>query len=135
MSWQKPPDQRSRCGRGGSDRASLYDEISDRIIAKLEEGRVLWVQPWGTAAAKASLALPMHSSNKTADGRQERLDQDGDPKATSLDQVHQLMTAAISTAAAKLIASLSQRVATRRQSLSLHKAGLIRFLLQQASAS
>ena len=44
--------------RAGQDRASLYDEITDKIIAELEAGRVPWVQPWGTAAAKAPLAVP-----------------------------------------------------------------------------
>jgi len=26
---------------------SLYDEITGKIIAELEAGRVPWVQPWG----------------------------------------------------------------------------------------
>ena len=47
---------------GGSDRAGLYDEITDRIIAELEEGRLPWVQPWGGAGAQASLALPCNAS-------------------------------------------------------------------------
>jgi antirestriction protein ArdC len=42
----------------GENRTSLYDEITDKIIAELEAGRVPWVQPWGTAAAKAPLAMP-----------------------------------------------------------------------------
>ena len=41
--------------RTGQDRTSLYQEITDKIIAELEAGRVPWVQPWGTAAAKAPL--------------------------------------------------------------------------------
>jgi N-terminal domain of anti-restriction factor ArdC/Type IV secretory system Conjugative DNA transfer len=48
--------------RAGQDRASLYDEITDKIIAELEAGRVPWVQPWGTAAARASLAIPKNAS-------------------------------------------------------------------------
>jgi antirestriction protein ArdC len=48
--------------RAGQDRATLYDEITDRIIAELEVGRVPWVQPWGTAAAKAPLAMPKNAS-------------------------------------------------------------------------
>ena len=48
--------------RAGQDRATLYDEITDNIIAELEAGRVPWVQPWGTAAAKAPLALPKNAS-------------------------------------------------------------------------
>lgn len=46
----------------GQDRANLYDEITDKIIAELEAGRVRWVQPWGTAAAKARLAMPKNAS-------------------------------------------------------------------------
>src|SRR5260370_9438659 len=48
--------------RAGQGRASLYDEIPDKIIAELETGRVPWVQPWGTAAAKAPLAMPKNES-------------------------------------------------------------------------
>ena len=48
--------------RAGQDRATLYDEITDRIIAELEAGLVPWVQPWGTAAAKAPLAMPKNAS-------------------------------------------------------------------------
>ena len=48
--------------RAGQDRANLYHEITDRIIAELEAGRVPWVQPWGTAAAKAPLAMPKNAS-------------------------------------------------------------------------
>jgi antirestriction protein ArdC len=48
--------------RAGADRASLYDEITGKIIAELEAGRVPWVQPWGTAAAKAPLAMPSNAS-------------------------------------------------------------------------
>jgi antirestriction protein ArdC len=52
--------------RTGEDRTSLYDEITNKIIAELEAGRVPWVQPWGTTAAKASLAMP----KSAATGRQ-----------------------------------------------------------------
>jgi antirestriction protein ArdC len=48
--------------RTGEGRASLYDEITDKIIAELEAGRVPWVQPWGTAAAKAPLAMPKNAA-------------------------------------------------------------------------
>ena len=52
--------------RSGQDRASLYQEITDKIINELEAGRVPWVQPWGTQTAKASIAMPKN----TASGRQ-----------------------------------------------------------------
>jgi antirestriction protein ArdC len=55
-----------RNARAGADRASLYDDITNKIIAELEAGRVPWVQPWGTAAAKAPLAMPANA----ATGRQ-----------------------------------------------------------------
>ena len=48
--------------RTGRDRTSLYQEITDEIIAELEAGRVPWVQPWGTAAAKASLTMPKNAA-------------------------------------------------------------------------
>jgi antirestriction protein ArdC len=50
--------------RTGQDRANLYDEITEKIIAELEAGRVPWVQPWGTAAAKAPLAMPNASTDR-----------------------------------------------------------------------
>lgn len=54
--------RRTASARPGQDRASLYDEITDKIIAELEAGRVPWVQPWGTAAAKAPLAMPRNAA-------------------------------------------------------------------------
>jgi antirestriction protein ArdC len=48
--------------RSGNDRSSLYEEITGKIIAELEAGRIPWVQPWGTAAAKAPLAMPQNAS-------------------------------------------------------------------------
>ncbi len=51
----------STSGRAGKDRASLYAEITDRIIAEPETGLVPWVQPWGTAAIKAPLAMPRNA--------------------------------------------------------------------------
>jgi antirestriction protein ArdC len=43
------------------DRTGLYQEITDKIIAELEAGRAPWVQPWGTAAARAPLGLPRNA--------------------------------------------------------------------------
>ena len=57
--------------RSGQDRTSLYDEITDKIIAELEAGRVPWVQPWGTAAAKAPLAMPKNATTDSAVLRRE----------------------------------------------------------------
>ncbi|MGH7101452.1 MAG: ArdC family protein [Acetobacteraceae bacterium] len=44
------------------DRASLYQEITDRIIAELEQGRVPWVQPWGSVGLAAPLGLPQNAA-------------------------------------------------------------------------
>lgn len=49
--------------RTGQDRATLYDKITDKIIAELEAGRVPWVQPWGTEAAKAPLSMPRNAAS------------------------------------------------------------------------
>ncbi len=42
------------------ERGSLYQEVTDRIIAELEQGRVPWVQPWGQG--KARLGLPRNAA-------------------------------------------------------------------------
>lgn len=42
------------------ERGSLYQEVTDRIIAELEQGRFPWVQPWG--GASASLGLPQNAA-------------------------------------------------------------------------
>jgi N-terminal domain of anti-restriction factor ArdC len=44
-----------------SDRASLYQEITDKIIRELEQGRVPWVQPW--AGVSAPLGLPKNATS------------------------------------------------------------------------
>ena len=55
--------QRRRVGaRTGEGRAGLYEEITSKIIGELEAGRVPWVQPWGTQATKAQLALPRNAT-------------------------------------------------------------------------
>ncbi|QIK41114.1 ArdC family protein [Pontivivens nitratireducens] len=51
-----------RAARKSGPRTNLYDDITDKIIAELEEGRLPWVQPWGTAAAQAPLAMPRNAS-------------------------------------------------------------------------
>jgi antirestriction protein ArdC len=50
--------------RAGRDRPSLYQEITDKAIAEPEASRVPWVQPWGDAAAKASLAMPKNAATQ-----------------------------------------------------------------------
>lgn len=41
-------------------RPSLHQEVTDRIIVELEQGRVPWVQPWGTA--RAGIGLPHNAA-------------------------------------------------------------------------
>jgi antirestriction protein ArdC len=48
--------------RSGSGRTSLYDEITGKILTELEAGRLPWIRPWGTAAAKAPLAMPKNAA-------------------------------------------------------------------------
>ena len=43
-----------------SDRTTLYQEITDKIVTELEQGRVPWVQPW--AGAPAPLGLPKNAA-------------------------------------------------------------------------
>src|SRR5467141_1409696 len=47
-----------------SDRASLYQEITDKIITELEQGRVPWVQPWG--GVTSPLGLPRNAATRRA---------------------------------------------------------------------
>jgi antirestriction protein ArdC len=44
----------------GPGRETIYQEVTDRIIAELEAGRVPWVQPWG--AARAGIGLPRNAA-------------------------------------------------------------------------
>lgn len=48
--------------RSGLDRASFYDDITTRIIAELEAGRVPWVQPWDSTAISAPLGMPANAA-------------------------------------------------------------------------
>jgi antirestriction protein ArdC len=43
----------------GEPRASLYDEVTARIVAELEAGRIPWVQPW--SGANCGPALPRNA--------------------------------------------------------------------------
>lgn len=54
--------RQDRAPREGGARSSIYDDITHKIIAELEAGRLPWVQPWGTASAKAPLALPRNAA-------------------------------------------------------------------------
>ncbi|MEP9403651.1 ArdC family protein [Sphingomonas sp. VNH70] len=49
---------------GSEARATLYDEVTGRIVAELEAGRFPWVQPWDAAAAVPG--LPRNASSGRA---------------------------------------------------------------------
>ena len=48
------------CARPGQNRTSLYQEITDKIIAELEAGRL----PWGTSAVQAPPAMPKNAATQ-----------------------------------------------------------------------
>ena len=48
--------------RPGQDRTSLYEDITNKIIAELEAGRLPWVQPWGSSGVSAPLAMPKNAA-------------------------------------------------------------------------
>src|SRR5690606_1482274 len=52
--------RRAACAAPATARASLYDEVTERIVAELEAGRVPWVQPWGTPGTVGP-ALPRNA--------------------------------------------------------------------------
>jgi antirestriction protein ArdC len=47
-------------GAGDQARVNLYDEVTARLIAEMEAGRVPWVQPWGRGDG-ASAGLPRNA--------------------------------------------------------------------------
>ncbi|MET3596150.1 antirestriction protein ArdC [Mesorhizobium shonense] len=55
-----------RHARAGANRASLYEEITGKVIAELEAGRFPWVQPWGTSAGQAPVGLPKNAGTGRA---------------------------------------------------------------------
>ncbi|MEO0419454.1 MAG: zincin-like metallopeptidase domain-containing protein [Pseudomonadota bacterium] len=44
------------------NREAIYECVTQRIIAELEQGRVPWVQPWGAPGATTPLGLPTNAS-------------------------------------------------------------------------
>lgn len=53
----------SRQPRRKAMRTNLYDDITNKIVGELEEGRLPWVQPWGAADTSAPLAMPCNASS------------------------------------------------------------------------
>jgi antirestriction protein ArdC len=57
----------ARTHRSARPRANLYAQITNRITAELEAGRLPWVQPW--ESAKASIGMPYNAiSNRRYSG-------------------------------------------------------------------
>src|SRR5262245_24650880 len=52
--------------RPTKDRTNLYEEITNKIIAELEAGRLPWVQPWGSSGVRAQLGMPKNAATGRA---------------------------------------------------------------------
>ena len=50
------------CGRQDNARSNIYQDITSKIIAELEAGRLLWAQPWGSSGVPAALGLPRNAA-------------------------------------------------------------------------
>ena len=57
---------KQRTTRPATERVSLYDEITNKIIAELEAGRLPWVQPWGATGANAPVGMPANAATGRA---------------------------------------------------------------------
>ncbi len=76
MTMATPAAKAARRGARGtgvagaaSDRASIYDEVTQRIVGEIEAGRVPWVQPWAARRADglgagAGVALPRNAATR-----------------------------------------------------------------------
>jgi antirestriction protein ArdC len=49
-----------------ANQPSLYSQVTDRIIAELEQGIVPWVRPWGSGEGGAGLGLPRNARTAKA---------------------------------------------------------------------
>ncbi|MCW1430898.1 ArdC family protein [Novosphingobium sp. JCM 18896] len=59
-----PHTPNRRTAREAEPRANLYDEVTRRIIAQLEAGRLPWVQPWSnTLGAGPCAGLPRNAAS------------------------------------------------------------------------
>jgi antirestriction protein ArdC len=47
---------------GGESRVSLYDEVTARVVAEMEQGVVPWVRPWSRSAAP--LGMPRSAASR-----------------------------------------------------------------------
>lgn len=58
-------DRKGGGAKSPADRASLYDEVTNRIISEMEAGRFPWVQPWGRRDGDDGAAAPGLPRNAT----------------------------------------------------------------------
>ncbi len=47
-----------------SERQTVYQEVTAKIIRELEQGRVPWVQPWGNPNGAAAIGLPANADSQ-----------------------------------------------------------------------
>jgi antirestriction protein ArdC len=60
-----PPDGAREARATAADPADIYAEVTARIVAELEEGRLPWVRPWGDPGAPAP-GLPRNAQSGRA---------------------------------------------------------------------
>jgi antirestriction protein ArdC len=58
----RSPRHASAYSRPPSDRTSLYEDITNKIIGELEAGRMPWVQPWDSSTVRAPLGMPKNAA-------------------------------------------------------------------------
>ena len=58
----QPALRRTRRRTDDAPRRDLYAEVTDKIAAELEQGRIPWVQPWGKTHGVPPLGLPENGS-------------------------------------------------------------------------
>jgi antirestriction protein ArdC len=63
-SSRKPAARRTEAAP--EQRHDLYQRITDKIIAQLEEGQVPWVQPWGDLPGAAAVGMPRNAATSRA---------------------------------------------------------------------
>lgn len=59
-----PEQDRTEVSQEATSKLTVYQEVTNQIIAELEEGRIPWVQPWGNTLHGASVGLPMNAQSQ-----------------------------------------------------------------------
>src|SRR5262245_6152944 len=62
----QPASRGNTRARPTKDRSTLYEEITNKIIAELDAGRLPWVQPWGSSGVRAPLGMPKNGATGRA---------------------------------------------------------------------